>query len=354
MRVTIGPTARQLRKLRLFLVLLIGGAGIVNAAPNSGAAPFPVEEVQPGVFVHPGLLEDWGPENGGDVANLSFVVGSRCVAVIDTGGTPRVGGTLRDAIERTTSLPVCFVINTHMHPDHVLGNSAFEKKNGSDGSKLRFIASAAFPRALAAREPFYLNALQRDFGIALTHESMIYPSQTVAQSMDIDLGDRVLTLHAWPTAHTDNDLTVFDQKTRTLIAGDLLFVSHLPALDGSLRGWIKVLGELAKLDVATVVPGHGPVQNDWPVALRPESDYLNGLMRDTRAAIGRGWTIQQATDRIEPAAGTHWLLTDRFQRRNVTTSYAELEWEDEPGKASGSTPAVSVPKSDGALQEQGR
>jgi hypothetical protein len=59
---------------------------------------------------------------------------------------------------------------------------------------------------------------------------------------------------------------------------------------------------------------------------------LNGLLRDTRAAIHNGLTIQQAIDQIAVPSGSHWLLIDRFQRRNVTAAYAELEWEDDDPK----------------------
>jgi quinoprotein relay system zinc metallohydrolase 2 len=305
---------------------LLWGPGWVAAQGTSNVAPLAVTQVKPGVFVHIGALEDWGPANGGDVANIGFVVGSRCVAVIDTGGTPAVGQALRAAVEVATPLPVCYVVNTHAHPDHMLGGIAFMDANQPAP---RFVASAGFARTLAAREPYYLNALQRDFGILLTHAAIAYPTHGVEKSLDIDLGDRVLTLRAWPTAHTDNDLSVYDQRTRTLFASDLLFVQHVPVLDGNLRGWISVLAELRRLDVAMLVPGHGPVSSDWPSVGDAQADYLNALLRDTRAAIKDRLTIQQAVDRIGVPPGSHWLLTDRFHRRNVTAAYAELEWEDD-------------------------
>ena len=305
---------------------LLGWTACAAAQTTPAIAPLAITQVQPGVFVHFGALEDWTPAHGGDVANLGFVVGSRCVAVVDSGGTPGVGQALRAAIERTTPLPVCYVINTHAHPDHVLGNSAFT--NAAPPAP-QFVASAAFARALAAREPYYLNALQRDFGIPASALTIVYPTLVVTRSLDLDLGDRILSLRAWPTAHTDNDLTVLDLRTRTLFASDLLFVQHLPVLDGSLRGWIAVMAELKRLDVATVVPGHGPASNDWPAALDGQAAYLGGLLRETRAAIKSQWTIQQAIERIGIPPGAPWVLTDRFHRRNVTAAFAELEWEDD-------------------------
>jgi quinoprotein relay system zinc metallohydrolase 2 len=315
---------------------LLASAGCAFAQSVNGTAPFALTEVNPGVFVHTGVLEDWSPDNGGDVANIGFVVGSRCAAVIDTGGTPDVGHALRAAIERTTPLPVCYVINTHAHPDHMLGNVAFV-----DASRPapQFVASARFPRTLAAREPYYLNALQRDFGIRAAHAAIAYTTVRADKPLSLDLGDRVLTLQAWPTAHTDNDLTVFDSRTRTLFASDLLFAQHLPVLDGSLRGWISVMAALRRLDVAIVVPGHGPASNDWLALMDAQAGYLNALLRDTRSAISGRLTIQQAIDNIGVPDASRWLLTDRFHRRNVTAAYAELEWEDDDPK----TPAAPRP-----------
>lgn len=308
---------------------LLAGSACAPMQTAPGEAVLAVNEVSPGIFVHLGLQEDWAASNGGDVANSSFVVGGRCVAVIDTGGTPALGRALRAAVARATPLPVCYVINTHAHPDHMLGNVAFAPSAGQAfGAQTQFIASTRFAATLSAREPYYRNALQRDFGIALAHQGFVYPTITVAQAQELDLGGRVLSLQAWPTAHTDNDLTVYDRRTRTLVAADLLFVRHLPVLDGNLRGWLCALAALRRFDVATVVPGHGPVSHDWPAALDAQTDYLHGLLRDTRAALRQGLSIQQAVDRIAAPADAHWLLTGRFQRRNVTAAYAELEWEE--------------------------
>lgn len=333
------PMRRWLRSslLAALLSLQIPWAGCEPAHDTSGATALAVTQVQPGVFVHFGALEDWAPSNGGDVANLGFVVGSRCVAVIDTGGSPAIGQALRASVERATMLPVCYVINTHAHPDHVLGNIAFADVRPTAA---QFVASVHFTHAMSAREPYYLNALQRDFGIRLSHAGIVYPTLSVDKVLDLDLGDRILTLQAWPTAHTDNDLTAYDHRTRTLFASDLLFVQHLPVLDGSLRGWLAVVPELKRIAAVTVVPGHGAVSQDGSAAIDAQTEYLDALLRDTRAAIRNRLTIQQAIEGIGVPPGSHWRLADRFQRRNVTAAYAELEWEDDDVRPPAASPAA--------------
>ncbi|MEP6874022.1 MAG: quinoprotein relay system zinc metallohydrolase 2 [Burkholderiales bacterium] len=310
--------------LRLAGAVLCGALLHTTAAAQASGEPAPlaVTEVAPGVYVHAGAVEDWLPGNGGDVANLGFVVGSRCVAVIDTGGTPQLGLRWRAAIERTTRLPICFVIDTHAHPDHVLGNAAFA------GPDTRFVASAKFNAAMSAREPYFLRALARDFGISVAHEAMVYPTVAVDGMREFDLGDRVLVAQTWPTAHTDNDLTVYDRRTRTLFASDLLFVQHIPVVDGSLRGWLATLPQLARIEAALIVPGHGPTLRGGPDAWKPQQEYLETLRRETRAALKSGKTLSQAVDSVGVPATSPWQLAERFHRRNVTAAFAELEWED--------------------------
>ena len=285
-----------------------------------------MQQLAPGIYVQYGAQEEWLPANAGNVANLAFIVGQRCVAVVDSGGTPAVGQRLRAAIERTTPLPVCYVISTHAHPDHILGQSAFLD---AGPPAPQFVASARLAAALAGRDRAYRNAVQRDFRITLAPEAIVYPTLPVSGTLDIDLGGRTLQLRAWPTAHTDNDLTVWDKQTRTLFLGDMLFVGHIPVLDGRLNGWLKAMDELQALPAALAVPGHGAASSAWPSLMAPQRTYLETLQQQTRAAIRDRKTLRQAVESITlPPDGTRWLLADLFHRRNVTAAYAELEWEE--------------------------
>lgn len=272
--------------------------------------------------MHFGVQEDASINNSGDIANIGFIVGSRGVAVIDTGGSPAVGRGLKEAVDKITRLPILYVINTHVHPDHMMGNIVFQQPG------VQFAGHASLPNAMLARGSFYLANLPRDVGGPnAAGAEIIPPSITVDQSLRLDLGDRILVLQAWPTAHTDNDLSVWDAQSSTLWTGDLLFRGRTPVVDGSLTGWLGVMDGLAAIPATVVVPGHGPLVTEWPQGLGDQRRYLSTIARDVRAVLARHGTIEQAVESGGQSERDKWLLFDAYNKRNVTAAFAELEWE---------------------------
>lgn len=296
-------------------------SGLAQSALANEPA-FQIREVAAGVYVHHGHHETANAANHGDLANIGFIVGDRCVAVIDSGGSVQVGKALYRALRSVTKKPVCYVINTHVHPDHVFGNAAFLPERPVFAGHVRLAA------ALAARARNYTHALERDLGADAVGSEIIAPTLEVTDRLEIDLGQRVLELRAWPPAHTDCDLTVLDRKTDTLWLADLLFIGHTPVVDGNLTGWLRTLDILATSKVRHVVSGHGERQ-DWRQSLSDQKRYLTLLRDETRAALRAGETLTQAVEHVGRSEQEHWLLFEDFHRRNVTAAYTELEWEDD-------------------------
>jgi quinoprotein relay system zinc metallohydrolase 2 len=296
---------------------------LASVALGQGAdAPLPVEEIAPGIYVHHAIVSLMTRENAGAIANVGFIVGRAAVAVIDTGGSVAEARRLRAAVRAVTDEPIRYVIDTHDHPDHLFGNAAFLEQG------TQFVGHAALPAAMAARMDYYRSAFRRSMGDALIDEvRSVPPTLLVEKEMVLDLGSRRLVVRAWPAAHTDTDLTILDEETATLFAGDLLFVEHVPVLDGRLKGWLGVMDELSSIPAKRAVPGHGPASVAWPQALGAQRRYLERLARDVRAEIAKGTPLAQALKTIATSEKDEWKLFDEYNQRNATAAYQELEWE---------------------------
>jgi quinoprotein relay system zinc metallohydrolase 2 len=285
------------------------------------AAPFNIQNIAPGVYVHHGEHKDLSGHYGGDICNLSFIIGSKGVAVIDSGGSPAVGEKLRQEIRKVTQLPILYVIQTHVHPDHAMGSAAFKQDSPV------FVGHAKLANEMALRKEAYLRNQAEWVGKDAKGTELIPPDLAVETTLDLDLGDRTLHLTAHPVAHSPSDLSVQDSASKILWTGDLLFIERAPSVDGDIPSWLTVIEDLRNANAPRIVPGHGPVTANGGAALDDEKRYLTALLTDVRAAIARGDSMEATIETAAQSEKDQWLLFDITNRRNIARVFPMLEWE---------------------------
>lgn len=302
--------------------IMLAIATVLNAS-LALATPLTMENLGDGIYVHHGVHEDMSEGYHADICNISFIVGSKGIAVIDTGGSLKTGQALREAIRQVSELPILYVINTHVHPDHIFGNAAFTQ------DKATFVGHEKLPDAMERRRENYLRINQQWLGEDFNGSELVKPSLIVKTTANLDLGDRTLLLTAYPVAHTNTDLTVLDKKSSTLWTGDLLFVERTPSIDGDIKGWLAVINELKNNEAEFAIPGHSSSLKDanWKKQLNDQERYLWTLLNDIRASIKKGEVMEKAMGTAAASERSYWQLFDIVNRRNVNSIYPALEWE---------------------------
>ncbi|MBF5040649.1 quinoprotein relay system zinc metallohydrolase 2 [Methylophilus sp. 13] len=309
----------MLSKINRFGVRLV--YVFVTLCSQALADDFEFKQVADGIYVHHGKHLDIDDGYQGDICNLGVIIGQEAIAVIDSGGSKHTGDQLLAAIRRISPLPIRYVINTHVHPDHTYGNAAFQ--NGTT----HFVGHEKLATNMLLRKEQYEKLNARLLGADGAASPTIPPDTLVHAEQSLDLGHRILQLQARKVAHTHTDLTILDTQTNTLFAGDLLFAQRTPVVEGDLKGLIAVLEQINQQPYSLIVPGHGLESSDQKTIIGNELRYLNLLLSDIRNSIKKGISMEQTMDTAAASEHDNWVLFDIANRRNVNVVYPQLEWE---------------------------
>lgn len=287
----------------------VSGAGFDYALKSQTLAP--------GVHLLEGAREHFTRANGGNIVNTGWIETAAGAVVIDTGPSRRYGEQQRRLIETQSGKPVAQVFLTHAHPDHFLGNQAYAG-----------VPIAALPATtqVIARSGEALSAnLYRLVGGWMEGTEARVPTQDV-QGDVVTIGGRKLRLIALH-GHTDADLAIYDEQTRTLFAGDLVFFERAATTpNADIAAWLSALDALEKLDFAVLVPGHGPVVKDRAAIVQTRA-YLRWLRDTLRDAAKRGLDLNEAMQsRVPPEFAKLAVFGEEFQR-SVVHLYPGMELE---------------------------
>lgn len=210
--------------------------------------------------------------------NVGLVLGRRGALVIDTRGGVRQAAEIAADLERLhRGLRAAYVVNTHVHFDHALGNSGFPQARVLAHEQVhdRLAAATEAVRAELGADPGDCPEWGYTAADALDvlETPLRGPDVAVGSWACLDLGERVVELRHEGRGHTDSDLAIAVPDAGVCFLGDLVEESGPPSVgpDSHLAEWPGTLDRLlAHLPVdAVVVPGHGtPVDREFVVAQR--------------------------------------------------------------------------------------
>jgi glyoxylase-like metal-dependent hydrolase (beta-lactamase superfamily II) len=187
--------------------------------------------------------------------NVGLVLGGDGALVVDTRTTPAEGAELRADVATLTRLPVRWIVNTHWHWDHVLGNAEFlDAESWGHAACAAHIAEFGEADVASALEWFPAERHGELEGVL-----PIPPRHTLADTATIDIGGRTVVLRFSGLAHTDSDISIVVPDAGVCFAGDMLESGAPPVFgDGYPLAWPATLAR--HLDAGSrFVPGHGEV-----------------------------------------------------------------------------------------------
>jgi glyoxylase-like metal-dependent hydrolase (beta-lactamase superfamily II) len=250
-------------------------------------------EIAPGVFVFDHAVAE---------GKNAIVAGDAAAWAIDTGTHPAEGQELADALRRLDR-PGRRLIYTHGHADHVLGSAAFR---GAD-----VVAHGRMPALTLELLP----AWSARFGVSVeeVRGQIAWPTLTFDGELRLDLGGRHLRLFPAP-GHSADGIAIYVEEARLLVAGDTVVTCIPPAIGhGDSRALEATLRNLVRLEIETLVPGHGPVvfgRAAVAETLAWQTGYLAATRAAVRAALAQDVPPEAVPERVPYDA----LIGDRFDR----------------------------------------
>lgn len=261
-----------------------------------------------------GKEEYFSPSNGGDIANVSFIVTKNSVILIDTGSSYEYGLQIKEEIKKITQNPIKYIINTHHHPDHFLGNSAFE----SD-----IFATTYTVNEITQNGDLYIVNLVNIIQSAMKDTKIKAPNKELnTKTLDLD-GYKLEILYL--DGHTKSDVAVFDLQTKILYSADLVFYKRTPATaHANIKKWIKSLQELEQIDYSLLVSGHG-VATTSKEPIKENISYLKFLDETLKESAKKGLDIYEILEKPTPKEFESFTMFKEEFERSVINLYPSYE-----------------------------
>ena len=287
--------------MRTIVLLVLAATSVAGAADN----PFEATELAPGIF----MLAGSGDEFVG--GGVGLLVGEEYVVLIDDVIVP-TAPQLLEKVQEIAGRPVDFVINTHVHGDHVGGNEQ-AAKNGAI-----IVAHDNLRRRMEA-DP------------ELNTGPGALPVITFSDNVTFHVnGQQAFVFHV-ANAHTDGDAVIHFRDANVIAAGDISFRGIFPFIDldsgGSVAGYKAAMRRVIEIadDETKIITGHGPAGTR--AGLEQDLAMLVDAEARVKALVDQGLTMDEIVA-ANPLADYHdeynwaFITTERMTRtliRSLTT-----------------------------------
>ena len=317
---------------RRWLAAAAAGATLLGLAATSAAGPtvaidhdrYPMtaERIGDGLWAvtSPHSQEAMSAENGGWISNSAFLVTDDGVLVFDTGSSEAIGAALRRTIRQVTDKPIRWIVNSHPHGDHWMGNAALA------GEDTAIIATPATRRTIREQQDEWLERFEEATG---ERPEVVLPERTIEMRTRERLGGTPIEWIPLGQAHATDDLVAWLPEQEAVLAGDVVFEETAPStFDADIQQWLDAHETLLALEPETVVAGHGGLGTSSDI--EAQQAYFQTLWSVTKEGWQAGHSYQEITPEVRDALAERGLA-ERLERleerlgRSVNHTYLQVE-----------------------------
>lgn len=283
--------------------LLLAPVVLAQEAAQQPEVTWKATELVEGLY----MLEAEGGFGGG---NIGLLTGADGVALVDD-SFPPFTDSLLTAVKKIADGPIDFVVNTHVHGDHMGGNVTLHKHGATimahDNVRGRLVENG-MPVGGSANQPAPPQAL---------------PVLTFADAMTVHLNGQEAHIFHVANAHTDGDAIIHFRTADVIHAGDVFFNKLFPFIDidngGGVDGYIAAQKRVLEManDKTQIIPGHGPLASK--ADLQASVDMLTSAKTTIGAMIAEGKSIDDILE-AKPLAdfesmSWQFITTERMIRQ---------------------------------------